>query len=171
MLSKSLHSWDIFRTIQSLKRWFLECTIPYCRVRPYLTLEIQQSRTTYLSTKPRTHTDASPAKDKEELLGWLSTNNFESRQIKSLQACHSGTCNWLFAMHNFEEWLSSTTSKLLWCHGILTEVYSLRSLETLLTYRVQLALVNLSWRKSQGSSSTFLGFTNRYVKFAGHQVS
>jgi hypothetical protein len=117
MLSKSLHSWDIFRTIQSLKRWFLECTIPYCRVRPYLTLEIQQSRTTYLSTKPRTHTDASPAKDKEELLGWLSTNNFESRQIKSLQACHSGTCNWLFAMHNFEEWLSSTTSKLLWCHG------------------------------------------------------
>jgi hypothetical protein len=63
------------------------------------------------------YTNISPAKDKEELLGWLSTHNFEFRKTKSIEACHAGTCNWLFATQAFEDWISSTTSKLMWCHG------------------------------------------------------
>jgi hypothetical protein len=57
------------------------------------------------------------AKEKEEFRRWLSSNNFEVKKAKSLEARHNNTCHWIFATNEYKTWLSSKSSKLLWCHG------------------------------------------------------
>jgi len=55
--------------------------------------------------------------DREKFLKWISTIDFEKIHREIYAKKHKGTGDWLLQDEEFEKWLTSSTSSLLWCHG------------------------------------------------------
>lgn len=56
-------------------------------------------------------------KDREDFLNWLSTIDFEKVHDDIYAAKHEGTGDWLIEAEEFQSWLKTPKSSLLWCNG------------------------------------------------------
>jgi hypothetical protein len=54
---------------------------------------------------------------KEDLLNWLSEFPYEERHEERYSKKHPGTGDWLLQHDKFQDWIKSTGSAVLWCHG------------------------------------------------------
>jgi hypothetical protein len=57
------------------------------------------------------------ARDKEDLLNWLSSFPYEERHEERYSKKHPGTGDWLVQHTKFQRWIQSADSSVLWCHG------------------------------------------------------
>jgi hypothetical protein len=55
--------------------------------------------------------------DKEDLLNWLSDFPYEETHEGRYSKKHPGTGDWLLQHDRFQDWIESTGSAVLWCHG------------------------------------------------------
>ncbi|OCL05704.1 hypothetical protein AOQ84DRAFT_93057 [Glonium stellatum] len=56
-------------------------------------------------------------KEREEVLQWISEDDFEKSHEDKYRRKHPGTGNWLVQTDAFQQWFSHTGSMLLWCYG------------------------------------------------------
>ena len=57
------------------------------------------------------------AKEKEDLLNWLSDFPYEERHEERFSKKHPGTGDWLVQHYEFRHWIQSAGPAVLWCHG------------------------------------------------------
>jgi len=63
--------------------------------------------------------DDAVQKEREELLDWLSKDDFLRKHRHVLGTRQKGTATWVTEAPKFQDWLSDSKSRTLWCHGIL----------------------------------------------------
>jgi hypothetical protein len=56
-------------------------------------------------------------KGREDFLNWISPHDHEDAHDTIYGKKHPGTCDWLLHTKEFRDWIGSSTSALLWCHG------------------------------------------------------
>jgi hypothetical protein len=56
-------------------------------------------------------------KEREDFLNWISPHDHEEAHDNIFSKKHPGTGDWLLQTKEFQAWIDSTTSSLLWCHG------------------------------------------------------
>jgi hypothetical protein len=90
--------------------------------------------------------DVNGAKDerrneqREELLNWISSDDYEEVHDTIYAKKHAGTGEWLLQMDEFRAWDNSRTSALLWCHGKRELCSAVGLRRKILSDRQQLAL-------------------------------
>jgi len=88
----------------------------------------------------------SSGKERSALLTWLSSIDFEKTHQDIFAKKHEKTCDWLIEEPKYEQWLTSPTSSLLWCHG-KRKHYCMLTTNTSSDDKLQLELVNLCLRE------------------------
>ena len=61
--------------------------------------------------------DESLGKERSAFLAWVSSIDFEKTHHDTFAKKHEKTCNWLIKEPNYQQWVTSPASSLLWCHG------------------------------------------------------
>jgi hypothetical protein len=57
------------------------------------------------------------SKEREDFLNWVSALEFEEAHDNIYGKKHTGTGEWLLQMNEFQTWVNSSKSALLWCYG------------------------------------------------------
>jgi ankyrin repeat domain-containing protein 50 len=56
-------------------------------------------------------------KERSAFLEWVSNIDFERVHEDMYARKYERTCDWLIDEPKYQQWLSSSTSSLLWCYG------------------------------------------------------
>ena len=56
-------------------------------------------------------------KERSAFLAWVSSIDFEQTHVTTFAKKHGNTCDWLIREPKYQQWLSGSTSALLWCSG------------------------------------------------------
>ena len=86
-------------------------------------------------------------KEREDFLNWISPHDYEEAHDTIYKKKHPGTGDWLLDTKEFRDWIDSSTSALLWCHGKRESIYKACSV-IIQSNRQQLALASQFLRES-----------------------